>query len=167
MQSREMDNDTAGVGTVEDTRELADNGVGEIAGRLALAIGRINRRIRPTSGGLSNGLLSALASVVRLGPIRPGDLASVEVVSAPTLTRVISELENRGLIAREVDAADRRSFFVEATEQGIQLVLQATSERASLTADLLAALAPEELALISASLRALEATAIAAAPEHT
>jgi DNA-binding MarR family transcriptional regulator len=140
------------------------DGVGqldELAGRLALAIGRINRRIRPESGGLSHGLLSALASVVRSGPIRPGDLAELEVVSAPTLTRLIADLEGRGLIKREVDTADRRSFFLEATATGLDLVLQARSERASRTADLLASLPAGQLNALRAALDALEAAAVA------
>ena len=142
-----------GVDGVRDTDELA--------GRLALAIGRINRRIRSESGGLSHGLLSALASVVRNGPIRPSDLAEIEVVSAPTLTRLIADLEGRGLIKREVDAADRRSFFLEATASGLDLVLRARSERASLTADLLAGLRPDQLDSLRAGLDALEAAAVA------
>jgi DNA-binding MarR family transcriptional regulator len=134
-----------------------------IAGRLALVIGRINRRIRSSSGGLSHGMLSALATVVRKGPIKAGELARLEVVSAPTLTRALADLESRGLVAREVDPTDRRSFYVVATQAGTELVVEATSERARLVAHLLAEIAPEELLRIEQTLGALEAVANAPA----
>ena len=136
-----------------------DDELDEVAGRLALAVGRINRRMRAATGGLSHGLLSALATVVRKGPLRPGDLAQLEVVAAPTLTRVLAELESRGLVRREIDRADRRSFFVEATDAGVDLVLRARSERAERVASLLQTRSPEELARLRDALDALEAIA--------
>lgn len=130
-----------------------------IAGRLAVAVGRINRRIRPAADGLSHGLLSALSTVVRIGPLRPGDLARIEVVAAPTITRVVADLENRGLIARAADPADGRSFLLTATPAGAEAVLRARSERAERVAALLAGRTDAELDLIAAALDALEATA--------
>ena len=48
----------------------------DLAGRLALAVGRFNRRIRSSTGGLSHGQLSALSTIVRRGPMRPTELAA-------------------------------------------------------------------------------------------
>ena len=103
----------------------------EVAMRLAIAIGRLNRRIRPIGDGLTHGQLSALASVVQEGPIRPGDLARLEAVAAPTTTRVLADLESRGLVSRTADPADGRSFFVSATDDGRDAVVRARSERAT------------------------------------
>ena len=47
--------------------------------------------------------LSALWSVEQLGPVTLGDLAAAERVQPPTITRIVSRLEESGLVAREVD----------------------------------------------------------------
>lgn len=167
---RASDRGRIGQGTQAGGEPAADEGRASredalvpLAGRLALAIGRINRRIRSSSGGLSHGMLSALATVVRKGPIRAGELARLEVVSAPTLTRALADLEARGFVAREVDPDDRRSFYIVATPTGTELVTQATSERARMIARLLAGITAEDLAKIEQSLDALEAVATAPA----
>lgn len=135
----------------------------EVANRLAVAVGRINRRIRPAADGLSHGLLSALATIVRLGPLRPSDLARLEIVAAPSATRAIAELENRGLVARQPDPADGRSSFIEATDAGVEAVHRARSQRAVLVAELLAGVSADDLAKLAAALDALEAAAAAPA----
>jgi len=131
----------------------------DVAGRLAVVVGRINRSIRARERGMSLGLLSALTSVVRTGPVRPSDLARTEGVAAPTLTRLIAELERRGFVTRTPDPADGRSWLVESTEAGAEAVLQAFAERAHRVAALLASLSDEQMALLAAALPALEATA--------
>ncbi|MCU1534538.1 MAG: MarR family transcriptional regulator, partial [Glaciihabitans sp.] len=75
----------------------------DVAARLAVIAGSINRRIRSAGGGLSHGMLSALATVSKIGPIRAADLAHHELVSAPSMTRVVAELEARLLVTRTVD----------------------------------------------------------------
>ena len=63
--------------------------------------------------------MSALATIQREGPLRPGDLSRIEVVTKPTMTRILTELEQRGFIAREADPRDGRAFMVSATDEGI------------------------------------------------
>jgi DNA-binding MarR family transcriptional regulator len=103
---------------------------GDLAGRLALAVGRLNRRMRSSTGGLSHGQLSALSTIVRNGPLRPSEISAIEVVAAPTITRVVSDLEARGLITRQPDPDDGRSFFVTGTDAGIELLVRARFDRA-------------------------------------
>lgn len=135
----------------------------DVASRLAVAVGRINRRIRPAADGLSHGLLSALATIVRKGPLRPSDLARLEIVAAPSATRAIAELESRGLVARQPDPADGRSFFIESTDAGVEAVQRARSQRAVLVAELLAGVSADDVAKLAAALDALEAAAAAPA----
>jgi DNA-binding MarR family transcriptional regulator len=132
----------------------------EISARLAVAVGRINRRIRPSRDGLSHGLVSSLSSTVRVGPLRPGDLGRLEAVAAPTITRIVGDLERRGLIERTPDPSDGRSFLISATPEGIDVVLRARSERAEHIAALLSSISPEELVAIDGALTALEAAAV-------
>lgn len=144
------EHDGAGRPTAEDD---------DVPGRLALAIGRLNRRIRSSTGGLSHGQLSALSTIVRRGPLRPGELAGIEVVAAPTITRVISDLEGRGLVARQPDPDDGRSFFVSATDAGVALLLEARTDRARAVSAVLAELTPAQRRTIAAALPALEEAA--------
>jgi DNA-binding MarR family transcriptional regulator len=130
----------------------------EVATRLAVVVGRINRRIRPANG-LSHGLVSALASIVNRGPLRPGDLARLESVAAPTMTRIIADLENRGLVVRSSDPVDGRAFFIEATPSGTEAVLQARAQRAAMVAQLLEECTEEQVLAISGALEGLELAA--------
>lgn len=131
----------------------------DVATRLAVAIGRINRRIRPTRDGISHGLVSALGSIVRVGEIRPGDLARLESVAAPTITRLVAELETRGLVSRRPDPSDGRSFFVLPTEAGIDVMRRARFERAERLAAMLQTLPAEQQDAVKAAVEGLELVA--------
>jgi DNA-binding MarR family transcriptional regulator len=144
--------------------ERPATGDDDVPGRLALAVGRLNRRIRSATGGLSHGQLSALSTIVRNGPLRPSEIAAIEVVAAPTITRVVSDLEARGLVERTPDPDDGRSFFVSGTQAGIDLLLAARSDRARAVAAILAELTPEEVDALSRALPALEEAAHIARP---
>jgi len=131
----------------------------EIAARLAAAVGRINRRARSDSASLGYGIVSALASIQRHGPLRPGDLSRIEVVTKPTTTRILTELEQRGFIQREADPRDGRAFMVSATPEGIAAVEQARANRTGIVAGLIAELPEQDVATIAAALDALERVA--------
>ncbi|HEY0247217.1 MAG TPA: MarR family transcriptional regulator [Gryllotalpicola sp.] len=131
----------------------------DFATRLAVAVGRINRRIRPTRDGISHGLVSALGSIVRVGEIRPGDLARMESVAAPTMTRIVADLESKGLVTRRPDPSDGRSFFVVPTAAGVDAIKRARFERAERVAALLEGLPPEQLAAVQSAIDGLEAAA--------
>lgn len=67
--------------------------------------------------GLKNTQYALLSHVVRLGPIRPGDLARRMQMDASTLTRNLQPLAAQGWVT--VGAGDdARSRLVEATEAG-------------------------------------------------
>lgn len=127
-----------------------------LASRLAFVVGRLNRRLIAATGGLSHGLLSALATISKQGPIRLADLAQVELVSAPSITRVVAELETRGLVARKTDPLDGRAFLIEMTDAGTDAVARARAARASVVAELLTGLSESEVRTIEAALPALE-----------
>ncbi|AIV41591.1 MULTISPECIES: MarR family winged helix-turn-helix transcriptional regulator [unclassified Curtobacterium] len=128
----------------------------EIAARLAAAVGRINRRARTDSAALGYGLVSALATIQAEGPLRPGDLSRIEVVTKPTMTRILTELEQRGFIEREADPRDGRAFMVSATPAGIAAVERARSDRTGIVAGLIADLPDDDVDSIAAALAALE-----------
>jgi DNA-binding MarR family transcriptional regulator len=131
----------------------------EIAARLAAAVGRINRRARTDSATLGYGIVSALATIQREGPLRPGDVSRIEVVTKPTMTRILTELEQRGFIEREADPRDGRAFMVTATPEGIAAVERARADRTGIVAELIAGLPEHDVDAIAGALDALERVA--------
>jgi DNA-binding MarR family transcriptional regulator len=126
------------------------------ADRLTLVVGRLNRRLQTATGGLSHGLLSTLAVLTKHGPLRLSDLAQLEGVSAPSMTRTIAELESRGFVSRRPDPDDGRAVLVEAAEAGTAAIQEARATRSRVTAQLLESLDPHDSAAILAALPALE-----------
>jgi DNA-binding MarR family transcriptional regulator len=133
-----------------------DDSTAALARSLSFAIGRANRRMLAAGEGLGQGHLNALATVFRVGPIRPGDLAQREFVSAPTMTRTLRDLVDRGLVSRTGNPNDRRSILVSVTAEGEHEVLRARSARADILAGLIERLDPAERAALQAALPALE-----------
>jgi DNA-binding MarR family transcriptional regulator len=91
----------------------------EVAGRLRIAVNRLQRRLRQESlGGLSPAQASALGSVSRHGSPTLGELAALEQVQPPTMTRIVASLAEAGMVTRVADANDRRSARVSITPAG-------------------------------------------------
>lgn len=91
----------------------------ELAGRLRLAVNRLHRQLRQESlAGLSPAQASALGAVSRLGSPTLGELAAIEQVQPPTMTRLVAGLAEAGLVTRVTDEADRRSARVRITPAG-------------------------------------------------
>src|SRR5579884_1323529 len=62
-------------------------------------------------------VLSALAA----GPRPIAELVGAVGVKRSTLTNILDRLESRGLVRREINPADRRSFLVRPTRGGAQI----------------------------------------------
>ncbi|HEX6498274.1 MAG TPA: MarR family transcriptional regulator [Micromonosporaceae bacterium] len=130
----------------------------DAAGRLYVVLARLTRALRRVAPApLGHGAVSALATVVREGPMRLGDLATREGVRAPSISRIVALLENEGLAARAVDPADARAWLVRATPDGERLINGASSARARVLAERVARLTDEQQAALRAALPALEA----------
>lgn len=133
----------------------------DLAERLAFVVGSVSRRLRPPADALSHVALSALASVERLGEVRPGDLARVEGVGAPGMTRLVADLESRGLVARSPDPDDGRAHRVRLTPEGSDAVAEARRVRAAGVAALLADADDADLAALSRAVEVLERALLA------
>ncbi|HSP37498.1 MAG TPA: MarR family transcriptional regulator [Frankiaceae bacterium] len=121
--------------------EIDSNPDAELAARLRVTVGRLQRQLRRRAvGDLTLSQLSALVSLEQHGPMRAGDLAVRESVSAPTMTRILAVVEERGLVAREVDPADRRAATVVLTPLGQDVLGTLRRERTAFLADRLARL---------------------------
>jgi DNA-binding MarR family transcriptional regulator len=127
---------------VEAERVTAD----ELAVALREAITRLNRRVRQARpvGDLTFSQLSALTSLQLAGALTPRELADIERVQPPTMTKIVGKLEDRGLVARTPHPTDRRQVILAATERGRAVYAQFEQARNEWLARQLAELAPEE-----------------------
>lgn len=142
-------------------------GEGDLAERLAFVVGSVNRRLRPPADALTHVALSALASLERLGDARPGDLARVEGIAAPGMTRLLADLEGRGLVARSPDPDDGRSHRVRLTPAGAAELAEARRVRAEGVASMLADLDADDRAALERALVVLERALLATTPAPT
>lgn len=94
------------------------SGDAQLASRLSLAVGRLHRRVRIATNDVPPLQLSTLVSIENHGPLRLGELAQREAVTAPTMSRVLVALGHRGLIVRTIDAEDARSVRVALSPEG-------------------------------------------------
>jgi DNA-binding MarR family transcriptional regulator len=93
-----------------------------LAGRLRLSMIRLSRQLRRYDPSeLTIAQLSLLASVVRGGPIGVGQLAEIEGLPSPAVTRLADKLEEAGLVTRQANPADRRGVHLVPTPAGEQL----------------------------------------------
>jgi DNA-binding MarR family transcriptional regulator len=129
----------------------------ELATRLRVAVGRLHRRIRLASNDVPPLQLSTLFTIHEHGPLRLGELAAREAVSAPTMSRVLAALDERQLIVRSPDPADARSTRVALSAEGERVLLAVSTQRTVLWDARLARLTGAQRAALEAALPALEA----------
>lgn len=130
----------------------------DAAARLYLAVGRLVRMLRRTgTADVGPGAFSALATLNSAGPLRLGDVAAREGVTAPTMSRIIASLEDAGLVARAADANDRRAVLVGVTDAGAALIQGESYARSSALRRRVAALSPADRAALTAALPVLDA----------
>jgi DNA-binding MarR family transcriptional regulator len=130
----------------------------EVADRLHSAAIHLLRTVRKVdaASGLSAARLSAL-SVLVFGEARTvGELARIEQVSAPTMTRLVQALERDGLVARAVHEADARSVLVRATPRGRRLLELGRARRVDELAQRLRGLPTGELILLADAAASVE-----------
>ena len=117
----------------------------EIAARLRLSATRLHRRLRREAGdALTPSQISALAAIERHGPLTLGALAEHEGVSAPSITKVLSILEEDGLVERRPDSSDRRVSFVTTTPKGVALVEESRRRKTAWLSSRIRDLSPED-----------------------
>ncbi len=128
-----------------------------LASQVRLTVMRLARRLRQqTAGDITLSQLSALASVERKGPLALKELAEVERVAPPSMTRIAGGLEERGLVVRTVDEIDHRMARVAVTEAGRDLLALTRTRRDAYLAARLQALSAEDHDILARALPILE-----------
>jgi DNA-binding MarR family transcriptional regulator len=118
----------------------------ELARTLRESIQRLNRRVRQTRavGDLTFSQLSALTSLQLAGALTPRELADVERVQPPTMTKIVGKLEERGLVVRTPHPTDGRQVILAPTELGRATYAQFEKVRNEWLAAQLAALSVDD-----------------------
>jgi DNA-binding MarR family transcriptional regulator len=132
--------------------------VGRVADRLHSAAIHLLRRLRVEDEalGISAPRVSVLSVRVFAGPKRIGELARVEQVEPPTISRLVDGLVRDGLAVREPDPDDARAVRVRATPTGARTLRRGRARRVETLRTRLATLSPTELAALGEGVEVLE-----------
>jgi DNA-binding MarR family transcriptional regulator len=113
------------------------------------------RRLRPAlqRDGISAAKLSVIGQLFRAGPMTPTELARLEGVKLPSLTRLVAELEDEGWLARAADASDGRRSLLSLTALGKKRLISAAQAADAPLAEVIASTlnAEDRSALMQAS----------------
>jgi len=100
------------------------------------------------SAGVSAARLSALSVLVFAGPKTVSELAALERVKVPTMSRLVSAMEGEGLVRRLPHGSDGRAVVLHATAKGKRVLARARDLRLSLLERLLAEASPREVEVV-------------------
>lgn len=134
---------------VADTRPAT---LHDTAGRLQRGTAALARRLRATTpaDGISPARLGILAGLRRSGRAMTASALAADLGIQPqSLTRLLADLEDRRLIARRTDSADRRRSLIALTPAGTALLTtELQRRRAALAATIAAIFTPAEQKLL-------------------
>jgi DNA-binding MarR family transcriptional regulator len=130
----------------------------ELAARVHSAALHLLRRLAQDdrATGVSAPRLSALSVLVFGGPRTIGELAGIEGVTPPTMTRLVAAMVADGLIDRREDPADRRVVRVEASATGRSLLLAGRDRRVATLAAMVKPLTAKERRRLDAAAATIE-----------
>lgn len=122
----------------------------EAAGRLHSAAVHLLRHAaqQDAHSGQGPARLSALSVLVFVGPKTLGELASVERVKPPTMTRVVAGLKRSGLVRMDPDPQDGRRKRISVTAKGERLLQAARKRRIQALTDVFSEVTAAEMSIL-------------------
>ena len=130
------------------TTGLSPTAVSRLAGELRLACMRISRRVRFESTHLVAPHQFSVLCRLEDTPRTPGELAEIEKVSAPSMTRTVAGLVDRGLVERTDDPDDRRQVILSLTPDATTLLKDIRRRRDAWMSVRVGHLTPEEQGIL-------------------
>jgi DNA-binding MarR family transcriptional regulator len=134
--------------TAPAARELrSDAG---LASSLRISVMRLARRLRLERGrdDLTLNQLGVLGTLDRCGPRSAGELAAIERVKPPSMTRTVASLEEAGLVTRRPHDTDGRQVVIELTQTAREVIQADRRRREAWLAQRLAELDPAKRDLL-------------------
>lgn len=118
--------------------------IARVSNDLRLACMRISRRVRfESSHDIAPHQFSVLTRLED-GPRTPGELAEIERVAKPTMTRTVGALVDQGLVTRQDDPSDGRQVILSITTDGTRMLRTTRRKRDAWMASRVEKLTPEE-----------------------
>jgi DNA-binding MarR family transcriptional regulator len=130
-----------------------------LASELRLSVMRLRRRLageRHPDNPLSMGAMAVLGCLFRNGDLTVGELAALERVQPPSMTRTVNALEVGGYVSRRAHETDGRQVVVALSEQGRTTLLADRARRDAWLARRLRDLTPDERELLRRAAPVLE-----------
>lgn len=129
----------------------ADAETGAVAERLHAAAIRLIRHVRvaDTRSRTSPAKLSVLSILAFVGPRSLMQLANAEQVRAPTMSRLVADLETEGLVDKRPGGTDRRLISIRLTSAGRRLMEESRRRRLTMLQRGFADFTPAELKTLS------------------
>ncbi len=120
-----------------------------LASDLRLACMRISRRVRfESSHDVAPHQFSVLCRLEH-APLTPGELAEIERVAKPSMSRTVAALAERDLVSRQDDPSDGRQVIVALTEEGRRTMQATRRKRDAWMSSRILLLSPEEQAVLA------------------
>lgn len=121
-----------------------------LASELRTTVMRLARRLRNQRADSTLGLsqLAVLGTLMRHGPLTPGELAAHERVQPPSMTRMVAKLEEAGLVTRTDHPTDGRQVLVAVSAEGRAMIKADRARRDAWLAQRLRDLPPEDLEVL-------------------
>ncbi|PPJ26861.1 hypothetical protein C5E45_21680 [Nocardia nova] len=135
--------------------------------RVQVALIQVARQFRMMDrAGINQSARSALAAIVKFGPLSMSELAAHEGVDPASVSRTVRKLEECGDVVRRASDTDARVNLIEVTESGRELFMRSRRQLTEIILDRIATLPPEQLATIVALGDGLEFLASATRPHR-
>jgi DNA-binding MarR family transcriptional regulator len=127
-----------------------------VANRLRPVLLKLNRPLRREihSLGVTGSQVSLLIQVQRMPGIGVRELAALEGMSAPGMSKAVDRLERARLLTREI-GTDRRRVGLAVTEEGQSVLRSVKSRRTAWLATGLKGLTPAELKAVDSAIAPL------------
>ncbi|HYO38916.1 MAG TPA: MarR family transcriptional regulator [Nocardioidaceae bacterium] len=131
-----------------------------LASALRVSVARLSRRLRserdPGNELLPVGQLSVLGVLFRHGECTVGELAALERVQPPSMTRTVSCLEEGGYVVRSRSVTDGRQVVVALSAKGAEILAADRRRRDAWLAQRLRELSADERAVLRRAAPILE-----------
>jgi DNA-binding MarR family transcriptional regulator len=129
----------------------------ELANRLRPVLLKLNRELRREihSIGVTGGQVSLLVQIKTRPGIGMRELAAVERMSVPGMSKFIHKLEDAGLVQRAPVEGDQRRVGLSLTPAGHRVLRSVKSKRTAWLASRLRQLDPEQLEALDAAIEPL------------
>jgi DNA-binding MarR family transcriptional regulator len=126
----------------------------ELANRLRPALLKLNRELRREihSLGVTGGQVGLLVQIKARPGIGMRELAAVERMSVPGMSKFVSKLEDAGLVQRAPVEGDQRRVGLSLTAAGQKVLRSVKSKRTAWLAARLRQLEPEQLEALDAAI---------------